>query len=93
MNKSYEVIDNKVVGSAPIELYKKLEIRNVGIALIDDIKEQSNICLCVELCKDREELVRMPCFESIDILSISIPKIKLYAFDCSTVCKIIQKNR
>ena len=23
-----EVIDNKVVGSAPIELYKKLEIRN-----------------------------------------------------------------
>ena len=31
-----EVIDNKVVGRAPIELYKKLEIRNIGIALIDD---------------------------------------------------------
>ena len=86
-----EVIDNKVVGRAPIELYKKLEIRNIGIALIDDTKEQSNICLCVELCKNRDELERMPCFESIDILGISIPKIKLYAFDCSTICKIIQK--
>ena len=86
-----EVIDNKVVGWAPIELYKKLEIRNIGIALIDDTKEQSNICLCVELCKNRDELERMPCFESIDILGISIPKINLYAFDCSTICKIIQK--
>ena len=86
-----EIVDNNLIGRAPIQLYKKLEIRNVGIAVIDDVVEQSNVVLCVELCNNREELDRMPCFESIDILGISVPKVKLYAFDCSTICKIIQK--
>ena len=53
--------------------------------------ENTKIDLCVELINDRNRLERMPLTKYEEILGVSIPKIELYPFDCSTIHKIIQK--
>ncbi|MBR2273766.1 MAG: HPr kinase/phosphatase C-terminal domain-containing protein [Alphaproteobacteria bacterium] len=83
-------VDNQLYGHAPQELFGKMEIRHLGIAQLDAKKEEK-ISLCVELCNNRQELERMPVNETINFLGVSIDKIKLYPFDCSTICKIIAK--
>jgi len=85
-----EVLGGNLYGSAPSEIRGKLEIRNVGIACFE-VLEQEKIVLCVELTDKRNELERLPEAETIDFLGVSITKIKLYPFDCSTIYKIIAK--
>lgn len=85
-----EIIDNKLYGSAPKQIAGKLEIRGIGIASLPT-KEKEEISLCVELCRDRKDIERLPSAQFIDFLGISIEKIRLYPFDCSTLCKIIAK--
>lgn len=85
-----KIIDNKLYGSAPKQIAGKLEIRGLGIALMPII-EQVEISLCVELCLDRDEIERLPEPEFMDFLGIFVEKIRLYPFDCSTICKIIAK--
>ena len=84
------VINNNLYGSAPKELYGKMEIRGLGITNFT-AKKREKIVLCVELVENREEVERMPVPENITFLGVSITKIKLYPFDCSTICKIIAK--
>ena len=84
------VINNNLYGSAPKELYGKMEIRGLGITNFT-AKKREKIVLCVELVENREEVERMPDPENITFLGVSITKIKLYPFDCSTICKIIAK--
>lgn len=86
-----DIIDNKLIGKAPLILKNKLEVRNIGIIEDLDTVEQEDIFLCVELVKNRESLERLPQEEFEIILDKKIPKIKLYAFDCSTICKILVK--
>lgn len=85
-----EVINNHLFGSAPQEIAGKLEVRGLGIMPFNH-KNSEKITLCVELAEKREDVERLPSAEYCDFLGISIPKIKLYAFDCSTSCKIIAK--
>ena len=85
-----ENIDGNIYGSAPDEILGKIEIRNIGIACFTP-KQKEKICLCVELCDDRKKLERLPEDEHEDFLGVSVTKIKLYPFDCSTICKIIAK--
>ncbi len=86
-----DISDNRVIGKAPLILKGKLEVRNIGI--IEDVEttNQVDVFLCVELVKNRECLDRLPQDEFEIILNKKIPKIKLYAFDCSTICKILVK--
>ena len=86
-----DISDNRVIGKAPLILKGKLEVRNIGI--IEDVEtiNQVDVFLCVELVKNRECLDRLPQDEFEIILDKKIPKIKLYAFDCSTICKILVK--
>ena len=85
-----EIIENKLYGSAPKQIAGKLDIRGVGIASMP-VKEKEEISLCVELCSDRKEIERLPETQFVDFLGISVEKIRLYPFDCSTLCKIIAK--
>jgi len=85
-----KVINNHLYGSAPKEIAGKLEVRGLGIIPFNN-KNSEKIVLCVELCGKREDVERLPKAEYCDFLGISVPKIKLYAFDCSTSCKIIAK--
>jgi len=84
------VINDNLYGSAPKELYGKMEIRGLGITNFT-AKKREKIVLCVELVENREEVERMPVPENITFLGVSVTKIKLYPFDCSTICKIIAK--
>ena len=80
----------KVYGSAPETISGKLEIRNVGIGNFPAAKE-AEITLCAELCTDKKELERLPLPDTVDLLGVSVTKLKLYPFECSTVYKIITK--
>lgn len=81
---------NTLWGYAPETLVNKLEVRNIGIVELAT-KKKEKISLCVELCGNRAEIERLPQSDSIDFLGISVAKIKLYPFDCSTICKIMLK--
>lgn len=87
-----ELQDGRLYGSAPAVLTGKFEIRNIGIVRFPVIS-RAEIKLCVELCATPDEPERMPNPESIDFLGVSVTKIKLYPFECSTLCKIIAKLR
>ena len=78
-------------GCAPVSIRGKLEVRGIGICEFDYLKE-SKIDLCVELTSSRDDVERMPTDEFINFLGISITKIKIYPFDCSTICKIAVKT-
>ena len=82
--------NGKLYGSAPEQLLGKLEIRNVGICEFPAVNEVE-ISLYVELCDDKKNIERMPLSEKVDLLGVSITKLKLYPFECSTICKIISK--
>jgi len=97
--KSLLVADDQVIislkngylyGSAPKTIFGKIEARGIGIVDVET-KEEEKIVLCVELVSSPDDIERFPKPEHIDFLGISVPKIRLYAFECSTVCKIILK--
>ena len=78
-------------GKSPNNISGKIEVRGVGICEFDYL-EKSKIDICIELIEDRDSLERMPEDEFINFLGISITKLKIYPFDCSTICKIIVKT-
>ena len=84
-------VNNILYGEAPDIIAGKIEVRGLGICELEYIKK-SKIDLCVELCSSRDEVERLPQDEFINFLGISITKIKIYPFDCSTICKIIIKT-
>jgi serine kinase of HPr protein (carbohydrate metabolism regulator) len=83
--------NNVLYGEAPNNIAGKLEVRGIGIQDFDYIKK-SKIDLCLELSASRDEIERLPYDDFINFLGISITKIKIYPFDCSTICKIIVKT-
>ena len=85
------VEDGIVKGKVPKELYGMLEIRGVGISVLEDVEEEANIDLIVDLVESIDEIERMPQKEFLDILGVKIPKVDMFAFECSTIYKIIQK--
>ena len=74
--------NGKVYGSAPETIS--------GIGNFPAAKE-AEITLCAELCTDKKELKRLPLPDTVDLLGVSVTKLKLYPFECSTVYKIITK--
>lgn len=85
-----EYLDGVLYGSCPQNIQGLLEIRNVGIGQFE-YKSKEKISLCIELCEDKNALERLPNDEYVDFLGVSVTKLKLYAFDCSILCKIIAK--
>jgi len=89
----YVCLENKngqLFGRAPAEIFGKMEVRGVGIMPIKALKK-AKISLCVELVKDRKDVERLPLEETANFLGVSVTKLKLYPFDCSTICKIVAK--
>jgi len=84
------VKNNRLCGCSPKNICKKLEIRGLGIANFP-AKKDVFIDICVELCLNRKDIERLPEAQYADFLGFSVEKIKLYPFDCSTICKLIAK--
>lgn len=82
--------NGELFGYTPKNIQGLLEIRNVGIGQFEYMPKEK-IALCIELCEKKEDLERLPKEEYVDFLGVSVTKLKLYAFDCSILCKIIAK--
>lgn len=80
--------DGFLYGSSPKNLSGLLEIRGVGLRKFPATPNQK-IDLCIELCSDRDIVTRYPDEDHVDFLGISVKKIRLYPFDCSTIYKIV----
>jgi len=63
-----------------------LEVRGVGL-LRNDVAPQSPLRLVVDLVR-REDVPRLPEAETVEILEVQVPRIRLHAFDASTPLKI-----
>lgn len=84
-------VENGILyGSCPKEIFGKMEVRHLGIASLPPV-EKAQISLCVELSLNRQDIERLPDSEYVNFLGVSVTKIKLYPFDCSTIYKIIAK--
>ena len=82
--------NNELWGYAPEILINKLEVRGIGIVEFE-AKQKEKISLCISLCKNRTDVDRLPQPQFTDFLGISVAKLELYPFDCSTICKIMLK--
>lgn len=82
--------NGKVYGSAPETISGKLGDKECGNRKLSSSQE-AEITLCAELCTDKKELERLPLPDTVDLLGVSVTKLKLYPFECSTVYKIITK--
>lgn len=82
--------DGRLFGSAPAEIFGKMEIRGVGIASFS-AQPQAEINICLELCRNKEDVERLPVEEKVEFLGVSVTKLKIYPFECSTICKIVAK--
>lgn len=83
-------VDYCLFGSSPKEIAGKLEVRGVGIASFPFI-EKSPISLFVELVDDIKQIDRLPEYQETELLDIRIPKLTLFPFESSAICKIIAK--
>ena len=63
-----------------------LEVRGIGLVRYD-VAPQSRLRLVVDLVK-REDVPRLPEAETIEILDIEIPRLRLHGFDGSTPLKV-----
>ena len=83
-------VNHCLFGSAPKEIAGKLEIRGVGIASFPFL-EKAPISLFVELVDDINQIDRLPEYQETVLLGIRIPKLTLFPFENSAICKIIAK--
>jgi len=77
--------DGRLVATAPETIAGKMEVRGVGILSVES--ENSGILeLVVDLAADPPE--RMPDPETIEILSIALPLLRLNPFEASATAKL-----
>lgn len=79
-----------IKASAPVVLSGLLEIRGVGIMKIP-YEKSADVRLVVQLEDDPGKIERMPEEESYVYGDVTIPLIRLYAFEASTPDKIVIK--
>jgi HPr kinase/phosphorylase len=75
----------QLVACAPSSIMGKIEIRGIGIVNMPAL-ERVVLCLAVELVSAETE--RLPRPETIDLLGIRLPMIRLSAFQAATPAKI-----
>jgi serine kinase of HPr protein (carbohydrate metabolism regulator) len=76
----------KIMVSAVAAIRGLIEIRGVGLVKYP-VAVPTRLFLVVRLVK-REEVPRLPEWETADILGVALPQLKLHAFDASTPLKI-----
>lgn len=73
-----------VVARAPEAIHNKLEVRGIGIFHVEALP-QIRLGLAVDLTGQKE---RLPTAETVEFLGISIPCMRLSAFEASAAAKI-----
>jgi len=79
--------DGRLMASAPAELAGKLEVRGLGIQVVDAVAD-SEIILVIDLAVDLDAIERVPEPGVCEFLGFSIPLLRLYAFESSATAKV-----
>jgi HPr kinase/phosphorylase len=79
-------LDDKIFAGSVEAIRGLLEVRGVGL-LHFPVADPSRLRLVIDLV-GREDVPRLPDLETVDILGVSIPRFKLYAFDISATLKV-----
>ena len=85
---AFERRQGKIMASAVDVIRGLLEIRGVGLVKVP-VAPQTRLVLAVRLVA-REDVPRLPDWETMDILGVAVPQLKLHAFDNSTPLKIMK---
>jgi HPr kinase/phosphorylase len=80
--------DNKIMADHVPAIKGLLEVRALGLVKYP-VAPQQPLRLIIDLIP-REAVVRMPEWETEDILGVAVPRLQLHGFDASTPLKIIQ---
>lgn len=89
---------DKIMAAAVKEIAGLIEIRGVGLVKCPVTGDQNSgnasapqtrLRLVIDLVP-RQNVPRLPEWESVDLLGISIPRLQLHAFDASTPLKIMK---
>lgn len=80
-------VNKCLIGTCPPLIAGKLEVRGIGI-VNQPSRPETEIKIVFELCTDRKAIERMPEPQKIELAGVSLPLIRLYPFDQSTVHKV-----
>jgi len=78
--------DGRVVASAPHEIAGKVEVRGVGVVAVETVAE-TTLALVVELV-GAGDMERIPAPETVDLLGVAVPRVRLFAFETSAAAKV-----
>lgn len=78
----------KIMAAAPEAIHGLIEVRGLGL-LKYPVAPLSQLCLIVDLLP-REEVPRIPEWETVNILGVAVACLRLHAFDASTPAKIVK---
>ncbi len=78
--------NNKILASAPKEIFGKMEVRGLGIITLDAVVK-THLTIVVELVNSIA-IERHPTKKNINLLGVTLPLIHLYAFEASASAKI-----
>ncbi|MEZ0226630.1 MAG: HPr kinase/phosphorylase [Alphaproteobacteria bacterium] len=82
----FERRQDKIFAGAVEAISGLLEVRGVGL-LHMPIADPARLRLVVDLVA-REDVPRLPDFETVNILDVALPHFRLHAFDVSAVSKV-----
>jgi len=80
------VSGDAVLASAPEELAGRMEVRGIGIVAMAAVAE-TRLALIVELV-DAKDVQRLPEPETMEVLGVTLPLVRLSAFEVSAPAKV-----
>ena len=80
------VSNNTIRASAPKELFGKMEVRGIGIITLEAIIE-TRLAMVISLI-DAVDMQRLPTLETTEILGVTLPLVRLCAFEASAPAKV-----
>ncbi len=80
------VSSDAVQASAPEELAGRMEVRGIGIVAVAAVAE-TRLALIVDLV-DAAEVQRLPEAETVEVLGVTLPLVRLSAFEASAPAKV-----
>ncbi|TAL34090.1 MAG: hypothetical protein EPN97_08500 [Alphaproteobacteria bacterium] len=82
----FERRQDKIFASSVEAIHGLLEVRGVGLLHVA-VADPGRVRLVIDLVA-REDVPRLPDFETVNILDVALPHFRLHAFDVSAVAKV-----
>lgn len=87
---SFERRQDKIFAEGIDNIRGLLEVRGIGLLRYPAETIPARLRLVVDLVTEPAEVPRLPEWETVDILDVGIPRLKLWAFEMSATRKILK---